>query len=99
MSKLKNIRYSKSSLEKLLIFPDKNANKYTRGTSFIVAGSRTYPGAAVLCSRAAERSGSGYTKLFTDKSLVEKLAINTPSIPVASYEDVVFDSTSKHPSA
>ena len=99
MSKIKAVKYSKKDISKLVFLPSKDANKYTRGTSFIVAGSRTYPGAAVLCSRAAERSGSGYTKLFTDKSLVEKLAINTPSIPVASYEDVVFDSTSKHPSA
>ncbi len=99
MSKIKSVKYSKKDISKLVFLPSKDANKYTRGTSFVVAGSKSYPGAAILCSCAAERSGSGYTKLFTHKSLTEMLAANTPSIPVASCGDIDFVRVSKHPSA
>ncbi len=37
----------------------KNINKYSAGKVFIIAGSGKYPGAAVLTSQAALKSGSG----------------------------------------
>lgn len=88
MSKLKNIRYSKSSLEKLLIFPDKNANKYTRGTCYVIAGSEKYPGAAILCASAANRYGAGYTRLFTHKNNVQASAFKMPSCVCDVFENL-----------
>ena len=42
---------------------DREANKYTRGSLLIVAGSVRFPGAAILSTLAAERAGAGYTAL------------------------------------
>ena len=99
MSKIKSVKYSKKDISKLVFLPLKDANKYSRGISYIVAGSEAYPGAAVLCSRAAERSGSGYTKLFTDATLKKDLAIMTPSIPAEAFDGISFSCSSKHPFA
>lgn len=93
MSKLKNIRYSKNGLEKLLIFPDKNANKYTRGTCYVIAGSDKYPGAAILCASAANRYGAGYTRLFTHKNNVVASAIKMPSCVCESFENLEIPKT------
>lgn len=37
-----------------------NVNKYSRGSVLVVAGSATYPGAAILAAKAAARAGAGY---------------------------------------
>lgn len=99
MSKIKSVKYSKKDISKLVFLPLEDSNKYSRGTSYVVAGSETYPGAAILCSRAAERSGSGYTKLFTEASLKKDLAIMTPSIPTEAFDGISFSASSKHSSA
>ncbi|MDO5426833.1 MAG: NAD(P)H-hydrate dehydratase [Coriobacteriia bacterium] len=86
--KTKKISYSKKALKNLLFFPSNDANKYSRGTCNIVAGSESYPGAAVLAALAASKSGSGYTRLFTDNS-VKPIAISLmPSLVVSSFEDL-----------
>ena len=62
-----------------------NIHKYSKGTTTIVAGSDIYPGAAILCSRAAFVSGSGYVKLFVssdDAKLVKKIDIEIPEVIV-----------------
>ena len=41
-----------------------NLHKYTKGKCQIIAGSDTYTGAAILCSLAAQKVGSGYVHLF-----------------------------------
>ena len=38
----------------------KNSNKYRRGKTLLIAGSRKYPGAAYLAIRGAMSSGAGY---------------------------------------
>jgi len=49
-------------------------HKHSAGTVHLWAGSTAYPGAALLASEGALRSGAGYVRLFTDRPL-------TPSIP------------------
>jgi len=49
-----------------VIPPD--ANKYTRGSLLVFAGSRRYFGAGVLTALAAEKTGAGYVSLATPKS-------------------------------
>ncbi|QUL38589.1 NAD(P)H-hydrate dehydratase [Erythrobacter sp. JK5] len=46
--------------------PAVDSHKYTRGLAAIVGGAM--PGAAVLASMAAQRSGAGYVKLFSKDS-------------------------------
>ncbi|AWW74909.1 bifunctional ADP-dependent NAD(P)H-hydrate dehydratase/NAD(P)H-hydrate epimerase [Erythrobacter sp. KY5] len=46
--------------------PSLDAHKYRRGFAAVVGGSM--PGAAVLASEAAMRSGAGYVKLFADQA-------------------------------
>ncbi|MDE2571230.1 MAG: NAD(P)H-hydrate dehydratase [bacterium] len=46
------------------------ADKYAAGHVMIVAGSGDFPGAAVLCARAAARAGAGYVTLFTPPEAV-----------------------------
>ncbi len=68
------------SLEKVKLFSHKDAvrllpkrfsdhNKSHFGKGVIVAGSRSYPGAAILCATACARSGAGYTYLATQEKL------------------------------
>ncbi len=49
-------------------FPAPGAHKYTRGLVGVVAGAM--PGAALLASQAAMRSGAGYVKLLSDERVV-----------------------------
>ena len=86
--KIKKIKFSKKDLKNFLPFPDKNANKYTRGTCNIVAGSESYPGAAALAALAATKTGSGYTRLFTDKYVKPIALAIMPSLVVSSFEDL-----------
>ena len=86
--KIKKISYSKKALKNLLIFPSNDANKYSRGTCNIVAGSEAYPGAAALAALAASKSGSGYTKLYTHKNNKMLTLSLMPSLVVSSFEDL-----------
>ena len=45
-----------------------DANKYTRGSLLVLAGSRRYFGAGVLATLAAEKTGAGYVSLATPTS-------------------------------
>jgi len=57
----------------LLPRPSADAHKNERGRVLIVAGSRSFPGAAVLAARGAMRMGAGYVTL----------AIPAPMVPIA----------------
>ncbi len=46
-----------------------DANKYTKGYTVIFAGSEFMAGAAILCGKAALRSGAGIVRLVVDKSI------------------------------
>lgn len=65
-----------------LPLPAFDANKYTRGTVLVIAGSRTFPGAAVLAARAAARCGAGYVSVAAPESVVPILQTHLVSVPV-----------------
>jgi NAD(P)H-hydrate epimerase len=51
-----------------------SAHKGTFGTALVVAGSRRYPGAALLAGEAAYRSGAGLVTIATVESMQPSLA-------------------------
>lgn len=63
-----------------------DTQKYTAGAPLIVAGSSQFPGAAVLCARAAARAGAGYVTVATPQAaaatlrahLVEQVVVELP---------------------
>lgn len=55
------------------------SDKRTFGHLFIVAGSRKYPGAAMLATRAALRAGAGLVSSFVPESLAPSFAAAEPS--------------------
>ena len=59
-----------------------DVHKYSRGLSIIVAGSKEYPGAAMLCSEAAGRAGAGYVQLFTSATNKKICQSNNPSLVI-----------------
>lgn len=63
--------------------PPVDVHKYSRGVAQLCAGSPEYAGAALLCARAAQRAGAGYTQLFTDAP-IEPLQVAAPSLVVCS---------------
>lgn len=65
--------------------PPVDVHKYSRGVAQLCAGSPEYAGAALLCARAAQRAGAGYTQLFTDAS-IESLQVASPSLVVRSLD-------------
>ena len=80
-------RYARACLEAVLN-PPADVHKYSRGVAQLCAGTPAYPGAALLCARAAQRSGAGYTQLFTDAPC-QSLQVAAPSLVVralASWE-------------
>ncbi len=50
-----------------------DADKRSAGAPLIVAGSAQFPGAAVLCARAAARAGAGYVTVATAPKAVSAL--------------------------
>jgi NAD(P)H-hydrate epimerase len=54
------------------------SDKRTYGHLFVVAGSRSYPGAALMCVRSALRSGVGLVTAFVPESLVPAFATCAP---------------------
>src|SRR3989344_9442645 len=59
-------------------------NKGTFGSALIIAGSKNYPGAAILSCLACARVGAGLVTLATDEN-VYKVAV--PKIPFATFLD------------
>lgn len=96
-------RYRKENLRDLLPLPAADANKYSRGKLTLFAGSASYPGAAVLAARSAQRSGAGYTELVTEASTVPFIQAQNPSLIVRSggdvYESDLVVSCPQRPSA
>jgi ADP-dependent NAD(P)H-hydrate dehydratase / NAD(P)H-hydrate epimerase len=54
------------------------SDKRTFGHLFVIGGSRSYPGAALMCVRAALRSGVGLVTAFVPESLVPAFAATAP---------------------
>lgn len=63
---------------------DARANKYSRGTVGVVGGCAQYPGAPVLASMAAARSGAGYVRLVTPEDAAMCARMHLLSIPVSA---------------
>lgn len=55
-----------------------DGDKHSHGRLLIVAGSRTLAGAALLCARAAMRSGAGKLQIATVESVAPHVAIAMP---------------------
>ncbi|HVN69501.1 MAG TPA: NAD(P)H-hydrate dehydratase [Candidatus Binatia bacterium] len=76
-----------------------DTQKYAAGAPLIVAGSRQFPGAAVLCARAAARAGAGYVTVATPSSaapalrahLIEQVVVELPddATPAQIVEELV----------
>lgn len=59
-----------------------NVDKYSRGSVLVVAGSASYPGAAIMAAKAAARGGSGYVTVAAPDACANLIRIALPSIPV-----------------
>jgi len=57
-----------------------DAGKEARGRVLIVGGSHRYPGAVMLCGRAAARSGAGVVTIAAARSVVEMIAGQDPNL-------------------
>ena len=55
---------------------DLNDNKYSRGVVAVAAGSKKYPGAAILTVGGARRGSAGYVKFLSGDSRLIDLVIN-----------------------
>lgn len=62
------------------------AEKRTAGVPLIIAGSAQFPGAAVLCARAAARSGAGYVTVATPIEAAALLRGHLVEQVVVSYD-------------
>jgi len=68
-----------------------DANKYTRGSLLVLAGSRRYFGAGVLATLAAEKTGAGYVKLATPQGAVFAAKMHLLCSPVIeAAEDNIY---------
>lgn len=61
---------------------DSNTHKNLRGRVLVVAGSGTYPGAAILAARGAARAGAGYVTLAVPEAIVAIAQAHLLTIPV-----------------
>ena len=59
-----------------------NINKYSRGSVLVVAGSATYPGAAMMAAKAAARAGAGYVAVACPSACANLVRMALPSVPV-----------------
>ena len=55
-------------------------HKHSAGIVHLWAGSTTYPGAAVLASEGALRSGAGYVRLFTERPITGPIPTRLPEL-------------------
>ena len=59
-----------------------SVNKYTRGSVLVLAGSATYPGAALMAAKAAARAGAGYVAVAAPDACANLIRLALPSVPV-----------------
>ncbi|MBE6481553.1 MAG: bifunctional ADP-dependent NAD(P)H-hydrate dehydratase/NAD(P)H-hydrate epimerase [Actinomyces ruminicola] len=72
------VRPADGELAELLRVPGASDHKYTRGVVGLWAGSRTYPGAAVLAVSAAVRTGAGMVRLAAPQRVVDLVLAHRP---------------------
>lgn len=78
--------FEKADVGKYLPERFNDSHKGTYGKAGIIAGSIQMGGAAVLCSKAAMRTGVGYTKVITAKANRELLLSALPEALLYCYE-------------
>ncbi len=72
----------------LIPMREPDAHKYSHGTVLVIAGSERFPGAAVLATKAAARSGAGYVTLATPGRSADVAHVHLLSSPVLRCLDV-----------
>ncbi|HST72498.1 MAG TPA: NAD(P)H-hydrate epimerase [Kocuria rosea] len=60
--------------------PAAGAHKYSRGVVGVVAGSPTYPGAALMCTRAAVDAGAGMVRHLGDSATRALVCLTSPEV-------------------
>ena len=65
-------------------------HKHSAGTVHLWAGSAQYPGAAHLASSGALRSGAGFVRLFTDRTVATPLSPHLPELLLAPIKPSSF---------
>jgi len=81
--------------------PDEDSDKRLSGAPLVVAGSMQFPGAAILCARAAARAGAGYVTVATGSEaaaalrghLVEEVVVAYDTRDVAGTVDALLELT------
>tara|TARA_B100000579_G_scaffold289574_1_gene240348 strand:- start:15 stop:1331 length:1317 start_codon:yes stop_codon:yes gene_type:complete len=68
-------------------YKDEKIHKHKKKVN-IIAGSDKYPGAAILCSKAALQSGSGYVNLFVDTSNENTINLIKNNLPESIVESL-----------
>lgn len=86
--------YSPQRIAALLMQPEVDAHKYSRGKLTLVAGSSVYPGAACLAAYAGQRMGAGYTMVYCDPDSLQLIRQYRPSLVGASWENLRIDDIS-----
>lgn len=69
-----------ASVAALLPQRPRGAHKFSVGQLAMVAGSDTYPGAAVMAATAAARSGAGYVTAFGSKRACDAMGSHLPEV-------------------
>ena len=62
-------------------------HKHSAGIVHLWAGSTTYPGACLLASSGALRSGAGYVRLFTDRGITSSIPGRLPELLLSPHAD------------
>ncbi|MBU3692528.1 MAG: NAD(P)H-hydrate dehydratase [Candidatus Nanopelagicaceae bacterium] len=81
--------------------PKSSDHKYSRGVVAVVAGSASYPGAAVLTVGGARRGGAGYVKFFAKSGELAKIVLQyfPDVVPIKNLIDEKIDSLVVGPGA
>ena len=62
-------------------------HKHSAGIVHLWAGSNAYPGASLLASEGSLRSGAGYVRLFTDRSIASSIPGRLPELLLSTHAD------------
>ena len=69
---------------------EEDVHKFSRGKVAVVAGSSSYPGAAIMAAKASARAGAGFVTACVPEKIVDICQLSLPSIvvsPLASNKD------------
>jgi NAD(P)H-hydrate epimerase len=64
-----------------------DSDKRASGAPLVVAGSKQFPGAAVLCARGAARAGAGYVTLATTEEAAAAIRTHLVEQVVVAYDE------------